>query len=236
MHFDHIFRSTPTSTIWLMSTRCHWSATGGLGPSVPMPLSAQRRHWRAKAPASGTRTHHFAMVGQVGWDKPPSDPTPTTSAHGLTVPTVSLIWVVYRALLCLTAICLISRTAFCEPPAATERRALPTITPSPIQTTPTCMMFNSWIAAWLGLGDHGVIWRTGDGGRHWRLLRSPADWPLRSVCFLSDRVGWIVGGATMPFTRVGSASCWRRPMAAHLDRTWSRTAAAVAQRAVLFAD
>jgi photosystem II stability/assembly factor-like uncharacterized protein len=114
------------------------------------------------------------------------------------------IEIVCRALLWLFAICLIGRSAFCEPRAATERAALPTMTPSPIQDDANLhdVQFLDGRIGW-AVGDHGVIWRTADGGRDWRLLRSPADCPLRSVCFLSDRVGWIVGGATMPFTRLG---------------------------------
>lgn len=53
------------------------------------------------------------------------------------------------------------------------------------------------------VGDHGVIWHTEDGGQTWDLVRSPVTCPLRSVCFLSDRVGWIAGGGTTPHTRLG---------------------------------
>src|SRR5690606_13949761 len=44
------------------------------------------------------------------------------------------------------------------------------------------------------VGDRGVIWRTDDGGESWQRLASGVDCPLRSVCFLTDRVGWVVGG------------------------------------------
>lgn len=53
------------------------------------------------------------------------------------------------------------------------------------------------------VGDRGVIWHTADGGRSWRAVPSPVDCPLRDVQFLTDRVGWIAGGMTTPFTRVG---------------------------------
>jgi photosystem II stability/assembly factor-like uncharacterized protein len=52
------------------------------------------------------------------------------------------------------------------------------------------------------VGDHGVIWRTVNGGQTWELVPSPVDCPLKSVCFLTDRVGWIAGGGTVPHTRM----------------------------------
>jgi len=58
-------------------------------------------------------------------------------------------------------------------------------------------------ATGFAVGDHGVIWKTTDGGRTWKLLPSPVDCPLRSLCFLTDRIGWIAGGGTTPYTRLG---------------------------------
>ena len=55
---------------------------------------------------------------------------------------------------------------------------------------------NGW-----AVGEQGVIWKTTDGGRSWQFSRSPVPCTLRSVCFLTDRVGWIVGGGTTPYTR-----------------------------------
>ena len=52
------------------------------------------------------------------------------------------------------------------------------------------------------VGDHGVIWHTENGGQSWELVPSPVDCPLRSICFLTDRVGWIAGGGTTPYTRL----------------------------------
>jgi photosystem II stability/assembly factor-like uncharacterized protein len=49
------------------------------------------------------------------------------------------------------------------------------------------------------VGERGVVWKTEDGGRSWRLLPAPVECSLRSVCFLTDRIGWIVGGATTPY-------------------------------------
>lgn len=66
--------------------------------------------------------------------------------------------------------------------------------------------------AW-AVGDHGTVWRTSDGGESWSLLQVPADLSLRSVCFLSKRVGegqvgtsqiaWLAGRGTRPYTRSG---------------------------------
>src|SRR5438445_12925664 len=52
------------------------------------------------------------------------------------------------------------------------------------------------------VGDHGVIWHTGDGGESWTLQTSGVNCSLRSISFLSDRVGWVAGGGTVPFTRL----------------------------------
>ena len=58
------------------------------------------------------------------------------------------------------------------------------------------------------VGDHGVVWQTTDGGRNWRFVKTPVNCPLKSVCFLTNRVGWIVGGGTTPFT--GVSTRWLR--------------------------
>lgn len=52
------------------------------------------------------------------------------------------------------------------------------------------------------VGDHGVIWHSDDGGETWSLQASGVTCPLHSVCFLSDRVGWVAGGGTLLSTRV----------------------------------
>jgi photosystem II stability/assembly factor-like uncharacterized protein len=66
--------------------------------------------------------------------------------------------------------------------------------------------------AW-AVGDHGTVWQTADGGESWSLVQVPADCSLRSVCFLSKRVGegqvgtsqiaWLAGRGTRPYTRSG---------------------------------
>src|SRR5579871_1056244 len=44
------------------------------------------------------------------------------------------------------------------------------------------------------VGDQGVVWRTTDGGETWEAIRTEIPCPLRSVCFLTDRIGWAAGG------------------------------------------
>lgn len=54
------------------------------------------------------------------------------------------------------------------------------------------------------VGDRGVIWHTGDGGRHWRLQTAPTTCRLESVSFLDDRNGWAVGGWIAPHLHLAS--------------------------------
>ena len=50
------------------------------------------------------------------------------------------------------------------------------------------------------VGDHGVILKTENGGTDWNFLDGPVNsqGPMvshwRSVCFLTDRIGWVAGG------------------------------------------
>lgn len=51
------------------------------------------------------------------------------------------------------------------------------------------------------VGDRGAIWKSDDRGTTWKFLSvSPVleRYTLRSVCFLTDRVGWIAGGTVIP--------------------------------------
>lgn len=51
------------------------------------------------------------------------------------------------------------------------------------------------------VGDHGVVWRTADGGETWQFIRTGVPCSLRSLCFITDRFGWIAGGGLHPFTK-----------------------------------
>ena len=76
-------------------------------------------------------------------------------------------------------------------------------------------------------GDRGTVWKTADGGAAWEFVKTPVDCSLRSVCFLTNRVGWIVGGGTTPYTRLGfgvvlftndGGRTWQQPSNASLPR------------------
>ena len=54
------------------------------------------------------------------------------------------------------------------------------------------------------VGDRGVIWHTGDGGRNWQLQKSGVQCRLESVCFIDGRTGWAVGGMTQPWSHRGA--------------------------------
>ncbi len=55
------------------------------------------------------------------------------------------------------------------------------------------------------VGDRGVLLRTTDGGRRWRLVEMPVDCSLHDVCFLDTRTGWVVGGSVKPYTHSSHA-------------------------------
>ena len=50
------------------------------------------------------------------------------------------------------------------------------------------------------VGDRGVIYATGDGGKHWRLQPSGIACRLASVQFLDADNGWAAGGVFYPYT------------------------------------
>lgn len=52
------------------------------------------------------------------------------------------------------------------------------------------------------VGDRGVIWKTDDGGKTWQFCATPVRCSLRSVCFLSDQIGWGVGGEIASYGRI----------------------------------
>ncbi len=54
------------------------------------------------------------------------------------------------------------------------------------------------------VGDRGVCWITRDGGANWNFSPTPVQCALRGVHFLTDRIGWAVGGEVAPYTRFAS--------------------------------
>ena len=44
------------------------------------------------------------------------------------------------------------------------------------------------------VGENGVILRTSNGGESWERQKSNSPEKLRSVVFISENVGWVVGG------------------------------------------
>lgn len=71
----------------------------------------------------------------------------------------------------------------------------------------------------LAVGDRGVIWRTEDGGRNWEFRPTPTTASLRSVCLLTDRVGWAAGLEVAPETRIVSGVVL---MTSDGGRSWKR--------------
>ena len=51
--------------------------------------------------------------------------------------------------------------------------------------------------AW-AVGDRGAAWFTRDSGQTWSAVPLPGQVACRSVCFLTDRVGWIAGMDEQP--------------------------------------
>lgn len=54
------------------------------------------------------------------------------------------------------------------------------------------------------VGDRGVCWTTRDGGASWSFSPTPVQCALHGVHFLTDRIGWAVGGEVAPYTRFAS--------------------------------
>lgn len=52
----------------------------------------------------------------------------------------------------------------------------------------------------IAVGSHGVVWRTNDAGQSWSLLPIETQATLRSICFLTDKLGWIGGAEYIPET------------------------------------
>ncbi len=101
-----------------------------------------------------------------------------------------------------SAVLLIVPTASAESDPVSQPTTRQQVTPIQDDANLNDVCFVGSKIGW-AVGDHGVIWHTTDGGRNWVLQKSPVRCPLRSVCCLTDRVGWIVGGGTAPSTRLG---------------------------------
>jgi photosystem II stability/assembly factor-like uncharacterized protein len=88
-------------------------------------------------------------------------------------------------------------------PIAKRQPAAESRTPTPVEDDANLhdVQFVGSRRGWAA-GDHGVIWHTADAGETWSLQSSGVTCPLRSVWFLSDKVGWAAGGGTTPFTRL----------------------------------
>lgn len=52
----------------------------------------------------------------------------------------------------------------------------------------------------VAVGEHGAVWKSTDGGSNWMPVKCDMDVSLRSVSFLDDRMGWIAGSDTVPFS------------------------------------
>ena len=55
------------------------------------------------------------------------------------------------------------------------------------------------------VGDHGVVCQSEDSGKTWTTMLTPLECSLRSVCFLTNRIGWIAGYRILPGTSRESA-------------------------------
>src|SRR5262249_1088116 len=89
-----------------------------------------------------------------------------------------------------------------DPRRASDRSPSETPEPSPIEDDANLhdVQFVGSRQGW-AVGDHGVTWHSEGGGEWWSLQASGARCALHAVCFLSDRVGWVAGGGTAPYTR-----------------------------------
>ncbi|WP_339908296.1 YCF48-related protein [Symmachiella dynata] len=103
------------------------------------------------------------------------------------------------AFVCALGAC-IYNSAVAEEPAGTINTAAPQ--PAPVEEDAQLhdVQFLNAKLGW-AVGEHGVIWHTTDGGQQWRLQRSGVSFALRSVCFLTDQIGWAAGGGTIPYTQ-----------------------------------
>lgn len=68
------------------------------------------------------------------------------------------------------------------------------------------------------VGERGAIWRTEDGGRHWRLTPSPLACCWQSIQFVDEQNGWIVGGYPHQLTHRSTGAILRTKDG---GRTWA---------------
>jgi len=69
------------------------------------------------------------------------------------------------------------------------------------------------------VGDHGVAFRTTDGGRSWESRFLPADLTFRTADFLTEDVGWAAGATTTPYTQVVAGAVFQTRDG---GRTWKQ--------------
>lgn len=63
--------------------------------------------------------------------------------------------------------------------------------------------------ALIGVGLHGVIQRSVDGGQSWRQVASPVSSDLVQVRFIDDRNGWIVGHDSLVMHSTDAGVSWQ---------------------------
>ena len=109
---------------------------------------------------------------------------------------------VFLPLIFLSLFCLEPGAAAAERNSKTESTAASSREPTALEDDANLhdIQFAGSRQGW-AVGDRGVIWHTSDGGQSWSLQTSSVSCALHSISFLSDRVGWIAGGGTAPFTR-----------------------------------
>ncbi len=90
----------------------------------------------------------------------------------------------------------LASAAEADPPATTTIKAVPTPANAEQDDASLRGLTTVGNTVW-AVGDHGVVWRSKDAGESWQFLALPAEaraYSFQSVCFLTDRVGWIAGG------------------------------------------
>lgn len=111
-----------------------------------------------------------------------------------------------RSLLAVLLILLLPPTGQCQelPPRVITPVAR-AVTVAPLQDDATLHAV-TFVGTQFGcaVGDRGVCWITRDGGATWTFSQTPVPCALRGVHFLTDRIGWAVGGKVAPYTRFSS--------------------------------